>query len=183
MMIFSALGRITCTALASTVFLGLMGAFNFAQPALAADELILTYGMLQASIALEDLERLAQTGEVSNGLKFYLNLANLEPSVLRSLLTNEFTVDHNLLDDMFNSEGGEYLLSEIAQVIHTPSQQANIQALRSALILAAQGDRQVTLLEVLQNYPTQQVFINGANLLQLAREIRTERVAEEAAAE
>ncbi|PSB06548.1 hypothetical protein C7B61_13260 [filamentous cyanobacterium CCP1] len=179
MKIFLFSGRMLAV-LTGTAFLSLASLIPLPRPVLAAEELILTYGMFQASIALTDLETLAQTGEASNGLKFYLGLANLEPSVLRTILTTEFTVDHNLLDDVFNSEGGEYLLSEITQVVHTPSQQANIQALRSAIVLAAEGDRQITLLEVLQNYPTQQVFISATNLLQLARELRTERVAEEA---
>jgi hypothetical protein len=165
-------------AFSSAVFLGGGSLFLEGKPALAADELVLTYGVLQTSIPIADLEALASTGTVSNQLSFYLNLANLAPNLLRTVLTSELPIHHNLLDDLLNSEGGEYLLSEITQIVHTPSQQANLQALRSEVVLAA-DDRQITLLEVLQNYPTQQVFINGANLLQLARELKTPVEAEE----
>lgn len=168
------------TAFVSTLILGLASLVYPIRPAQAADELILTYGVLQASIDVADLERLAQTGEVSSGLSFYLSFVNLDPNILRTILTTEFTVDHTLLDNLLNSEGGEYLLSEMTQVIHTPSQQANLQALRSAIILASHGDRAVTLLRVLQHYPTQQVYINGIRLLRLARELGIEQLAGEA---
>ncbi|WP_416666966.1 alpha/beta hydrolase [Egbenema bharatensis] len=167
------------TALGSTILLCLASLIASPDPAHAADELILTYGVLQASIDVADLERLAQTGEVARGLNFYLNFVNLDPEVLRLILTTEFTVDPMLLDSLFNSEGGEYLLSEMTQVIHTPSQQANIQALRSAIVLTSQSHQTVTLLGILQNYPTQQVYINGVNLLRLARELGVERLTRE----
>lgn len=147
-------------------------------PAGAAEQLIVTYGAYQASFAVSDLEILANTGETSASIGFYLELAGLTPEQLRSVLTTQFDVSHNVLDDMLNTEGGEYLLSEVTQVIHTPSQQANIQALRSSLILSASDDRQVSLLELLQKYPTQQVYVNGANLVQLANELNVEQKAE-----
>lgn len=141
----------------------------------AAEQLVVTYGALQANFAVSDLEILANTGETSGSIEFYLGLAGLTSEQFRSMLTTPFDVSHNFLDDMLNTEGGEYFLSEVTQVIHTPSGQANIQALRSSLVLAAHDDQQVTLLELLQKYPTQQVYVNGANLMQLAQELTEEK--------
>ncbi|WAL58098.1 alpha/beta hydrolase [Thermocoleostomius sinensis] len=143
-------------------------------PATAAEELVVTYGAFQASFTLRDLERLANTGDVSNSIGFYLELAGVAPEDLRAALTTEVKVSHHLLDNLLNTEGGEYVLSEITQVVHTPSRQANIQALRSAFIMAAKEDQQVSLLELLQHYPTRQVFVNGGNLIQLARDLNAE---------
>jgi hypothetical protein len=157
---------------------GIVGTSGFASSAGAAEQLVLTYGAYQASFAVSDLEILAKTGEASNALKFYLGLAGLTPDELQAILTAEFDMSHHVLDKILNTQGGEYLLSEVTQVIHTPSQQANIQALRSSLVLSAHDDQKVSLLELLQKYPTQQVYVNGANLIQLANDLSAEQQAE-----
>ncbi len=51
----------------------------------------------------------------------------------------------------------------------TPSRQANIQALRSTLILAAHDDNQISPLEFLQSYPTQTLYIDGIRLARIAQ--------------
>jgi hypothetical protein len=45
-------------------------------------------------------------------------------------------------------------------------------------VLSASDDRRISLLELLQKYPTPQVYINGANLLQLARDLDTDQIAD-----
>ncbi|GAB4365725.1 MAG: hypothetical protein Kow00121_02540 [Elainellaceae cyanobacterium] len=157
---------------------GTLGAFGIHDRLHAAEQLIVTYGAFEASFAIADLETLATTGEVPTSMDFYLGLANLDPEQLRAILTAKFDVTLGLLDDMLNSEGGEYMLSEITQVVHTPSSQANVQALRSAFVMAASDDQQISLLELLQNYPTQQVYINGINLIRLAQDFNQEPIAD-----
>lgn len=66
-------------------------------------------------------------------------------------------VDPVLLNRLLTSQIGNILLDEISQAVRAPSRQANNQALRSALIISASGDRQITLIETLQNYPTSEV--------------------------
>jgi hypothetical protein len=115
---------------------------------------------------------------VPSSIELYLELAGVTSEELRLALTSEVTVSHRFLDNLLNTEGGEYTLTEVTQVIHTPSQQASVQALRSALIAAASDDQQISLLELLQTYPTQQVYINGGNLIQLARDLTAEPIAD-----
>lgn len=135
--------------------------------------MVVTYGALQVSFEVSDLEKLANTGEVPHSLQFYLDLANLTPDDLRSILAMEVPVSQSMLDRMLNTEGGEYILSELTQVVHTPSQGADIPALRSAVVMAASDDQKISVLELLQKYPTQQVYINGGNLIQLASDLST----------
>lgn len=146
-----------------------LGWLSTGELARAAEQMVVTYGAFTASFAIADLEMLATTGEVPESMDFYLGLANLPPEQLQAILNTEISITHALLDDLLNSEGGEYMLSELTQVVHTPSQQANIQALRSAFVLSASDDQRISLLEILQNYPTQQVYVNGAKLIQFAQ--------------
>jgi hypothetical protein len=162
----------------SLLLLGSMVMGSSIAPVMAAEQLVVTYGAFQASFTLRDLETLANTGEVPNSIGFYLELAGVAPQDLRSALNTKVKVSHHFLDNLLNTEGGEYVLSEITQVVHTPSRQANVQALRSAFIMAASDDQQVSLLELLQHYPTQQVYVNGGNLIQLAQDLSAEPIAE-----
>jgi hypothetical protein len=66
----------------------------------------------------------------------------------------------------------EFVLFEIGQEIHTRSRRANIQALRSTLILSVSNDDRISLLEFLENYPTQGVYVDGVKLVRVARNVR-----------
>jgi hypothetical protein len=140
-------------------------------PARAAEEVVLTYGLLGASVTIEDFEYLAETGEVPSNLRFYFNVSGADPEVIQTILTTELPVDLMFVDSTLNSLPGEFALFEIGQVIHTRSRRANIQALRAALVLSVSEDNSLTLLEFLQNYPTQQLYIDGIELAKVARDV------------
>nr|WP_104905840.1 alpha/beta hydrolase [Nostoc sp. 'Lobaria pulmonaria (5183) cyanobiont'] len=57
-------------------------------------------------------------------------------------------------------------------VISTPSQRANRQALRAALVLSANQDGQVSLIEIIKNYPTNEVEVDGDRLQGAYRQLR-----------
>ncbi|KAB8332821.1 alpha/beta hydrolase [Scytonema tolypothrichoides VB-61278] len=64
-----------------------------------------------------------------------------------------------------NNPIGEFLVDQIGQTIHTPSSEANPQALRSALVLSASKDNKLSLIEIIQNYPTPEVYVEGERLV------------------
>lgn len=134
-------------------------------------ELVLSWGPFSRSISIGELTTFAETGELSPGWRFFLNLANLNPDDLRAMLTQEVAVDFNFLDEALNSLLGEFLLYKIGQIFHPPSHHAVIQALRSALVLSAATDNRFSFLEVLQHYPTPQVNLHVNQLARLERGI------------
>lgn len=146
-----------------------------AAPAAAADQLVLTFGILGRSIPIEDFRVLADTGEVTDELRWYVNITNLDPAVLQQVLTEEVTVSQQLIDRITYSLPGEFVLSQIGNTIHTRSRRADIQALRAALLLSASGDNRLSLIEFLEQYPTQEVYIDGRSLLRLARDVNRVR--------
>lgn len=129
--------------------------------AIASEQVVLRYRAHRRSVSVEELTQLAQEGDVSRPLKSYLRTAGQDPETLRQLLNREAEVDPVLLDRLLNNPIGGFLLDRVAEGIYTPSQQADRQALRAALILSASDDGTVSLLEVLQNYPTPEVHIDG----------------------
>ncbi|NJL02904.1 MAG: alpha/beta hydrolase [Spirulinaceae cyanobacterium SM2_1_0] len=136
-----------------------------AETSRAAEELILTYGPVQQTVEIDNLAEFAATGEQSSEIAYLLRVSGQDPETVRNLLNYELTVDFLLLNRVLNSLPGEYLLYEFGQVLHTKSRRANIQSLRAAVLLPLSEDNQVTPLEFFQNYPTQQVYLDGVELV------------------
>ncbi|MFQ4135516.1 alpha/beta hydrolase [Nodosilinea sp. PGN35] len=130
-------------------------------PASAAERVRLNYRGFSRTVPVALLSALAETGEATGTLGGLLNQAGQNPSELRSLLTRPLPASPVVLDRALNSRPGEWVLDQLSGSIHTGRGAADRQALRSALVLSASDDNQVTLLEVLQNYPTEEVVLEG----------------------
>lgn len=140
--------------------------------AIAAERVVLKYRVFRQSLTVEELTTFAQTGDLSSSLRVKLALARQNPLLIRQYLTTPVKVNPILLDRVLNNPAGNLLLDEISQTIHTPSRRADRQALRSALILSANRDRSFSLIEVLQNYPTSEVEVEGDRLEDTYRLLR-----------
>lgn len=149
---------------ASGLLLMALSAIGTASSALAADTIVLTYGVLEASISVDELTTFAETGEQSSRLKRYVRMSGQEPGEIRRTLTREVEIDVVTLDAALNNPIGEAALDQVGDVIYMRSGSANRQALRSALVLSASDDDKLSLLEVMQNYPTSEVMVDGKRL-------------------
>jgi Alpha/beta hydrolase of unknown function (DUF1400) len=145
-----------------------MGVGLLAPAARGAERVVLQYSLLQKSVSVAELTDLAETGEVSSSLDVYLRMANQNPEEVRRALNQEVPADGKLLDRLLNSFPGEFLLDHMGEIIHTPNHDANRQALRSAIVNSALPDNRVTLIEILQNYPAQDLYVNGDRLAEIA---------------
>lgn len=130
----------------------------------AAERVVIKYLVFRQSLSVEELSTFAETGELSSSLRVNFALGRQNPALIRQFLTTPVKVNPVLLDGVLNNPAGDVLLDEISQAIHTPSGRADRQALRAALILSATGDRQISLIEVVQNYPTSEVEVEGDRL-------------------
>ncbi len=146
---------ITAVALAS------LGMGAVVAPALAAESVRLNYRGFSRTVPVALLTALAETGEATGPLGGLLNQAGQNPTELRSLLTRPLPASPIVLDRALNSGPGEWALDQLGDSIHTGTGEADRQALRSALVLSASDDNQITLLEVLQQYPTEEVVLEG----------------------
>lgn len=131
---------------------------------LAAEMLVLKSGWIQATIPVEDLENLVKYNRVSPKLAFYLEKTNSKPDDLRTILSQEIAVDAVTLSKILNSPIGERLLDLLSEIIMTPSGRASRESLRGALVTSALDDHSISLLEILINYPTAEVHLDGDRL-------------------
>jgi hypothetical protein len=157
------------TVSASLVLIGLLIALPHAT---AAEQVRLKYSLLERSISVDELTKFVETGKASRQLRAYLRDAGQDPERLQELLSDEIEVRQLFLDEVLNSAPGEIILDRLGEFVHTPSGEANRQALRSALVLSAREDDRISLIEILQNYPTQEVHVNGNRLASAYRQIQ-----------
>ncbi len=157
--------------------LGIGGLFvlGMAPQAQAAEQVVLNYRWLQRSIPVADLSTLADTGEASPQLRRYLNAIGQDPEEFRSTLTREVSLDPVMLDRMLNNPLGNFALDQVSPVIHTRSGEGDRQALRAAFILSASDDEQVSLIELIENYPTQEIYVEGDRLADTYNDIEALR--------
>ncbi|WP_439341811.1 alpha/beta hydrolase [Vacuolonema iberomarrocanum] len=139
-------------------------------PAMAAEEVVLTYGILQAAFPVEDFRTLAETGEPPSSIAFYLDLAGIEPATAQNTLLSPVALSPQFLNAL-GTEQGDQLLVRLIDVVHTSSGEGSVPALRSAILQAASADQQITLLELMEYYPNTQMFINGTNLTDLMQDL------------
>lgn len=149
-----------------------LGIFYGSDRADAADSVVLKYRFLRESVSVPELSTFAQTGELSPKLQIYLKLAGREPEQLRRALTQQVKVNPILLSQVLNSPLGGVMLDQVSQVVHTPSDRANRESLRGAIVSSALPDGQITLIETLENYPTPEVHVEGDRVVEFAQNIR-----------
>lgn len=130
----------------------------------AAERVVLTYGPFTRTLSVDELREFANTQETSADIQFLANVSNQEVDIIHNVFTQEVRLSLRFLDRVLNSLPGEYLLFQTGQVLHTPSRQANIQALRAAFILSASDDDYVSLMEFLENYPVEELRLDGRRL-------------------
>jgi len=159
-----------------------IGLFVPAPKAIAAERIVFTYGPIRQAVTIQELETLAETGQATGGLRFLLGVAGVSPEAAQRVLTHEVGASLLFLDRALNSVPGEYLLFQMGYIFHTPARVDNIQALRSALVLSAVDKNSVSLLRFFQNYPTQDMMVDGVQMARTAREISSfvNRVGEKA---
>ena len=136
-------------------------------PGLAAEKAVLKYGFFRESVSVPELATFAKTGKVSTSVGAYLGMAGKTPQAVRQPLTQEIKVNGVLLYRVLTTPVGELLLDRVSEVIHTPDNLANRQALRSALVMSALPDGNITLTEILENYPTPEVHVEGERLAEI----------------
>jgi hypothetical protein len=148
-----------------------LAVFSDLQQAIAADTVILQYRIFQRSLSVDELTTFVETGEISPSLQSYLETSRQNPETVRAVLAAEAPASTVRLDRPLNTRVGGLMLDQISRTIHTPSGEGNRQALRAAIVLSASSDDRVSLIEVIQNYPTSEVVVETDGLVRAYRRL------------
>ena len=150
------------------VVLSLGSALPFAlgTSVLAADNVTLSYGLLELSVSVSSLEAYAYENQVNDELDFYLGfLSEEERDDFREILTTPLDVSSVTLSQVLYAPLGELWLGRLGDVIQTEARQNGARGLRGALILSAADEEGLTLLNVIRRFPTPTLRINSVRIL------------------
>lgn len=153
--------------------LGSLSVLLAALPSAAAERISFVYGPFHRSLSIQSLEEFAETGEVNPDLAFYFRIARVDEAAkakFREALVKRAEINPLLPSRFFYSDIGEDILTRMGRHIGIPRGINGMYALRSTLILSALDPEGISLLSILQNYPTD-IWVNLENLLVVRRTI------------
>jgi len=151
--------------------------FQRIAPAQASETITLSIGgTIERSISVESLALYAKTGEVSEELKPYMGyLDRLGPDAeaqIRALLTRRADLDVTAVSQFAYTPQGEYLLSKAGEVFRTGARLPGGKGLRGAMIIsAADSTKGLTLLNVIENFPTPVLRVDLQQGLDISRQV------------
>ncbi|MEG5061474.1 alpha/beta hydrolase [Microcoleus sp. A2-C5] len=154
-----------------------LGLFAFtavctAAPALGAQRIYVTYGPLEESVPIESLALFAKEGKIDSNLDGFAQYAKkTQLAEIRSGLQAKAEISHVTIAQFLYTPQGEVLLERLGRVIQTKARQPGFYAIRAALILAASDPEGLTILNVLQKFPTYGIRIDIARGLAIANEL------------
>ncbi len=133
-----------------------------AKPAHSAEQIRFWYPPAgEFTIYISDLEKFAKQGKLSKRLEFYLGrLSSEQQNQLRETLATRYNISHVTAAQFAYSPIGEILMRRLGRILQITPQQNGFSALRAALILSAQSDEGLTILNVLQRYPVPIIYLD-----------------------
>ena len=142
------------------------------RPAVSAERLYLSYGVLERSISVAALEAYARDGKLDSELLVYAEYANIKQLAdLRQALVARADLTPIAVAQFLYTPQGEILLRRLGQVIQPESRDTGFYAIRAALILASSDPEGLTPLNVFRKFPTRGLRIDLQRSLEIAGDL------------
>lgn len=164
----TARSRLNKLPLKALWLLPLLLGWGLAMPGSTAERVAIRLGPFKQSVAIADLERFANTGEIPPGLQLYAPLLNADVQyTLRSRLQLDASIGDKLVEDLLHSSAGERFLNTLQVAIPD----ATSTQLQVALMQAAKQPGGISLLGLLRAFPKQTVTIDATSAIALASQL------------
>ncbi|MGD1805177.1 alpha/beta hydrolase [Dapis sp. BLCC M126] len=143
------------------------------QRAIATNKIVIDlFGPIQASVKVKDLRQFAETGKTTKTISQALGISKVNPNTVRGLMTLEVGADVTNLAKVLYSNLGQNVTKGVAEVVQTRHNYESDKALRSAIILAAADDNRISVLEVLEKYPTEEMHIDVGKINEIVGKVK-----------
>jgi hypothetical protein len=152
----------------AAALLGLSLAAGSGSPAaLAAENLVFVSGAFRRSIAVADMEYLAETGQARGLLADVLAIAKQQPQEVSKLLKLELSLPIVLTSRLLSTRIGEAILARVGRIVYPlKASSVGVPALRAAVINGlAKGDGRLSAIGFLKAYPTDEMEVSIPALL------------------
>lgn len=166
----SSLGFRDLTAAIASCGLGIAIAFShiLPSPAYSAEQIRFWYSPAgEFTIYIDDLEKFAKEGKLSKRLGFYLDrLPEQQKAQFREALSTRYNISHVTASQFTYSPIGEILVRRLGRILQITPQQNGFYALRAALILSANSEEGLSILNILKRYPVPIIYLDLPSGLQ-----------------
>lgn len=139
----------------------------------AAEKVHATYGFIEITLPVSDLEVYANEGRLSPTLQTYSKF--LKPAQLQQLreaLKKRIELSSDVISQFLYTPTGEKMLERASTLVKAKSQVSSLQALRSALILASTDPKGLTVLSLMRNYPDSGIQLDVGQGIEVFQAIR-----------
>lgn len=139
----------------------------------AAETIVVRFGLLTESIPVADLKKAAQTGEFPPSLDLFTS--SLSKRQRRSLIrTLRAKVPLNVvtISRLLNTQIGTTILNDLATAL-ARKDKAGATALRASLVLGANAPEGLSVLSIIEAYPSKTLEINLLQALQVAKSLNS----------
>ncbi|MBE9183123.1 alpha/beta hydrolase [Oculatella sp. LEGE 06141] len=145
-----------------------------ARPAISAEHISLSYGVLRQLISINTLETYTSTGKLDYFLAAHTPFTSPKQlTQLRQILLTRLPIEVHQVAPLLHTPMGEQLVSSLTALIQNDISQPSSSAIRDALIQAAVHPDGLTLLNVLRQFPDDPINIDLARSLRLIDVWRT----------
>ncbi|MGB3787936.1 MAG: alpha/beta fold hydrolase [Phormidesmis sp.] len=132
------------------------------RPATAAEEVILTYGYIEISTSVDALRAYAETGKANSELSPYIRFLTPDQRVqFRQALQARQDISPVNISQFLYSGIGQNILRSVGNIVQTKGRLNGAKGLRGALVLAATDLEGLSLLGVLDYFPTRAVRLDS----------------------
>ena len=117
----------------------------------------------EVTLSLDEIQTFVQTGELRQQVRDFFNINRQDPRPLQEVLTEQIRVPSNLEADFVDSSVGRFVVTQLEKFVQSSDTAQNLQA---SLRESIQDDRNLSLLELIENFPTQSVTLDITELVQ-----------------
>ena len=157
---------------AAVLSLGLIGS---SPAAIAAENVVFVTGAFRRSIAVADLDYLAETGQARGLMADVLTIAKQKPEEVSKLLKAELSIPLLLTSRLLSTRLGEALLARIAQIVYPLyAKRSGVPALRAGVINALVAtDGKLSAISFLKAYPVDEMEVSIPALLAVLQKAKS----------
>ncbi|WP_233219910.1 alpha/beta fold hydrolase [Pleurocapsa sp. CCALA 161] len=152
--------------------LGVMSIALKPKPSLGAERIsfyLPVFGEFQLSV--DSLEIFAKEGKVTKEFDFYAKRFDRETlDRLRGLLQQQYEISPTIIYRLTNTPLGERFLRQLGEVVYTHPERNGIYAIRAAMILAASDPKGLTAINLMRQFPTEEIQIDSKLIFSLVKE-------------
>lgn len=139
---------------------------------LSAEKIRVIYGPLDLSVAIESLEIYANTGEIKQDLGLYLGFFDeATRQQIRETLQKRFVIDQVIVSRVASSSLGTDLIRQLGHVIRISNNINGLYGIRGAIVEAAANSEGFTVIDVMRNFPVENIYVDAELLLRIQDEL------------